>query len=580
MPFSLPLGELFVVLTGEAEGFEKMLKSAEKRMKGVATTFISLGTRMTAFVTAPLVALGTSSIKAASDAKEIESKFGIVFSNVIDDARRFSQELEKSYGLATAESQDLLSDTGLLIQSMGFLQKESLDMSNALQKSAADWAAFKNVVGGTDRVSRAFTRSLLGERETLKALGIAVNENSDEFKSLLKQIKQTEGVTLDQAKALTTINLIFKKTATATGTFQREQGNLASQVRLLLRDYANFRVEIGKELIPMALRAVAVFREWFTEWRALDNQTKRNIINVAKFAAILGPTLILIGLLIKAAAILVALGIKGIAVNLAWAVSFLIIAAAIALVTDAILQMTGQGNLGILDLVQNFRIGGRKISTIFQIAALSWTKLWLFAITQIKVAWLSFELLNLRVVIGIQNAFLKTAKFIAKVLIRGIQLALPANLGRVFARQFSQGIARVDSFFEKSITKNTNFMLDKWGSTFDALAKLDKDFKEDVAIIDKTILDTLEADSKERKKFEVPGVTDAPKVPEIPRLKVDDLEVKDQSFEVINLKRFSLEGPGGLAQKTEQNVKAKGVEDRLDTLIGVTKNSRSVARLG
>ena len=50
-------------------------------------------------------------------------------------------------------------------------------------------------------------------------------------------------------------------------------------------------------------------------------------------------------------------------------------------------------------------------------------------------------------------------------------------------------------------------------------------------------------------------------------------------FKQVSLKRFSVKGPVGAARPPKQEVKAAGVEQRLDTLIDITKMKPGTATL-
>lgn len=586
MPFSLPLGELFVVLTGEAKGFEKMIASAEKRVKKVAEGFISLGTKMTAAFTVPLAALGFSAIKAASDAEETKAKFGVVFASVIDGANKMATELDKDFGLARSVTEDLLSGTADLLTGFGFTQKQALGLSNQVQRLAVDLAAFTNIEGGSARASRALTSGLLGMRQSMRVLGIAITERDPEFRALVKSLQETQSLTLIQAKALATLQFAIKQSKNAIGAFKREQNSFANQMKELNNDFLEFREEIGKELLPLAKEAIAVFRGWFNEWSLLSKEQKKFTLIAAGVLAAIGPMLIVIGLLVNAMATLVSVGLAAIGVYAAWTVAILLVAAAVVIVTDLILQMTDTANLGVLDLINNFRIAGARIATWMQVAATLTFKAFASAFNFIETGLVALRGVFVQFVgRGLLVMLEKVRSGIVKM-IRGVQRSA-GIVGFALSSQFNKAVDFINDNFAKASGTVANVLLTEFTDTYSKLTKMDDTFKKKVAVFDKTIANTFAKDAellrKEREKLEIPGVT-VPKVetPEIkiPTLEVDKLKAKDQDFEVINLRRFNLEGSGGLAKALEQDVKAKGVEDRLDTLIDVTRTKLGTARLG
>ena len=168
-----------------------------------------------------------------------------------------------------------MGSTGDLLVGFGFTQKEALKLSKEVNELAVDLASFTNVEGGAVRASEALTRALLGERESIKSLGKAVNENTEQFKDAVKQIRKTRDVTLFQAKALATLQLIVKQSKKAIGDFARTSDKLAGQQKILSQRFVDLQVIIGKQLNPtmtkltqIALKVVKVTTEWAKENKA------------------------------------------------------------------------------------------------------------------------------------------------------------------------------------------------------------------------------------------------------------------------------------------------------------------------
>jgi hypothetical protein len=228
---------------------ERGLRQAESRIAQFGRKMEDVGKKLTVGVSLPLAALSGFSIKAAADAEETASKFGVVFGEVTDKANAMSQELIESYGLSRNESKKLLADTGDLLSGFGFTGEKALELSADVQKLAVDLASFTNVAGGSEMASQALTKALLGEREQVKQLGIAILEE-DVKKKMAEQ--RTRGLTFEterQAKAYATLAIAQEQSKNAIGDFARTSQSLSNQMKMFNKLLENVQITFGRLLI-------------------------------------------------------------------------------------------------------------------------------------------------------------------------------------------------------------------------------------------------------------------------------------------------------------------------------------------
>ncbi len=187
---------------------------------------------------------------AARDADESKSKFNQVFSSIRKDATLAADEIARKFKLADSTAKELLGTTGDLLVGFGFTEKQALSMSKQVNELAVDLASFSNIQGGTTRASMALTKGLLGERESMKLLGISVNEDTKRFKELVKQKQLEEGASLVQAKALATLQIAYEQSDKAIGDFSRTQHQLANRERIRDEVLKERLETIGNTMIP------------------------------------------------------------------------------------------------------------------------------------------------------------------------------------------------------------------------------------------------------------------------------------------------------------------------------------------
>jgi hypothetical protein len=241
--------------------FKKMGKQMQKAFAGaVSVAGIGMAVKQVA-------ELGMSAIKAASDMEETQNKFNVVFANVGRSAEKASREIAQGYGLSNKAAKDLLSNTGNMLTGFGFTEDAALDMSSAITKTASDLVSFTNYSGGAEGASDAITKALLGEREMLKGLGIAISEADISKLADEKGIKNIDR----QTKAMLTYELIIQRSKNATGDFARSQGSLANQTRILQANIDNFTVAVGQRMAPALAKAAQGLNAMFSAMNVLDS---------------------------------------------------------------------------------------------------------------------------------------------------------------------------------------------------------------------------------------------------------------------------------------------------------------------
>lgn len=202
---------------------------------------------------------GKALVDLASRAEETTNKFNVTFSSVQNQADQMAKNLAENFGLSSRASQQLLADTGDLLTGFGFSQQSALELSNQVQTLAVDLASFTNFSGGAEGASQALTKALLGERESMKALGIAITEAD------IKQLAEDKGIVgeLDrQTKAALTLELAMRQSKNAIGDFARSQDSFANQSRVTQALLEDIGVELGNVLLPFVSEATAGFNEF------------------------------------------------------------------------------------------------------------------------------------------------------------------------------------------------------------------------------------------------------------------------------------------------------------------------------
>jgi hypothetical protein len=289
---------LSVKLSLNDRQFQSNLRKSTRKLKQFGDGMANIGMSITRNFTAPLLGLGSVAVKLASDFEETQSKFNTVFRDIRDDATETADNLKKNFGLSGQAALQLLGDTGDLLTGFGFTQEEALKLSNQVNELAVDLASFTNFSGGAAGASAALTKALLGERESIKSLGIAITEAD------LKTFAAEQGLVFKEldrvAKATLTYQLALKQSQNAVGDFARTSESFANQLRQLKSDLNDAGVEIGQELLPLAKDLVVALSDLAKFTSQFSNEQKKGALKTAGLTSAFGIILVVVGKMITA----------------------------------------------------------------------------------------------------------------------------------------------------------------------------------------------------------------------------------------------------------------------------------------
>lgn len=208
-------------------------------------------------------AVGVAAIKLvgiASDAEETQSKFNVVFSGMEDDVNSWAESFAADVGRANQDIKRFSSGIADVLKPMGLQTGLAADMSKQMVQLALDVASFNN--RQDEDVIRAFTSALTGERESLKTLGIVITEADVKQEALNAGIIKGDEALTKEAKALATINLLFKNSKDAQGDLIRTQGTFANQMKRVRGNIKNIFQDIGEKLLPVFTDMVTETNTW------------------------------------------------------------------------------------------------------------------------------------------------------------------------------------------------------------------------------------------------------------------------------------------------------------------------------
>jgi len=216
---------------------EKQLGLVRRQMDTLQTGTKKTGALMrtlgTLLPVASVAALITGIISAGKElfnlSKRVQAedrKALIVLGDSMGYVEDQANKLSKRIGVTNHEFTAMVTNTADLLVPLDFTRQKAAEMSVQIQSLAGamdEWTAGQF---GVADASTTLNKAVLGEMEELKKYGIAIRQDSEEFRNLVKQKKADGAATDEQARAMASLELIMKKSRDAQASFAGEGNKL------------------------------------------------------------------------------------------------------------------------------------------------------------------------------------------------------------------------------------------------------------------------------------------------------------------------------------------------------------------
>jgi hypothetical protein len=208
--------------------------------------------RLNLIVTGAFTALSTLSLKAASDATEVQNKFNQTFSEMRETANTFASEFADSLNKSDAEVQESLANFQAFTVGLGFGQQEAFGMSTRLQQLSADFGSFNNLSDGESQ--QRFISAMSGSSEVVDRFGINLKQANLELKLQELGLASSMSQATEMQKSVARLAIIEESLGRqgALGDAQRTLGDFASTARGVKATLVDLAASFGKVILPIA----------------------------------------------------------------------------------------------------------------------------------------------------------------------------------------------------------------------------------------------------------------------------------------------------------------------------------------
>jgi hypothetical protein len=141
---------------------------------------------------------------------------------------------------------------------------------------------------------------MIGNHETVRKFGVLITEATLKQELLNMGLGDGADEATNQQKALARLNIIMNSTTDAQGDAIRTSESFANQMKGLSATLRDLRVEFGNEIIPVLKESfIPALEDAMSRIRSMDEEAKRNTLQMGAFAAAIPLVTWALGSLIK-----------------------------------------------------------------------------------------------------------------------------------------------------------------------------------------------------------------------------------------------------------------------------------------
>ncbi len=292
------IGEAFIDIRADLTKLKRDLRTVGSTIRKAGGGMQRAGRQVTMFLTAPILLLGGAAVKTASDVQEMINLFEVTFESASKDVEDWARVNAKAMQRSRFDMMQTASSFAAFLKPLGVAPKAIVPMSKALTALTTDLSSFRNIAE-KDVFIRLFS-GLAGETEAVRRLGIDIGVTSINAELLALGINKTSAEAKQSEKVIARFNLIMRQSTDAQGDAVRTALFFENQMRGLGATVKDVAVIIGQKLLPTATRMVQELRLLGQRFLSLDSAVQSGIIAIIGFVGVLGPAIIIIGLLLQA----------------------------------------------------------------------------------------------------------------------------------------------------------------------------------------------------------------------------------------------------------------------------------------
>jgi hypothetical protein len=285
----------------ELQGDSDVLSGIDKisnGFKSAGSAMVGFGSKLTAGVTVPILAVAAKFVKLASDLEEVKNVVNVTFGQNANAVIDWSSTLKEKFGMVQLESLKYVGSMGAMLKSSGFSTEASEKMAKSMVELTGDMSSFYNL--SHEEVWEKIRAGIAGETEPLKVLGINMSVANMEAFALAEGIKKPWKEMSQSEQTQLRYQYLMQQTALAQGDFARTSDGLANRIRIFQGTIDELGAKLGTVLLPGINDILGKLVEWMEKLANMDPENQKLLIFVGGLAAVIPPLIVILGLFVGA----------------------------------------------------------------------------------------------------------------------------------------------------------------------------------------------------------------------------------------------------------------------------------------
>lgn len=270
---------------------QKILRKAYKQVNRDLQDIANAGTKMTTFVSGPLLGLGVLAGKTAGEIEDFKTSFETLLKSPELAAKAYS-DVEK-----------LTSKTNLFMSQVAVNAERLIGYEIGVNKLSRTLRNLGNAAKGVPADFNELTKAYGKVKTQTKLTTEVLNQFQDRGINILKQLALNAGVSTEiMRKSISEGKVTFEEFDKAlddmtndgglfAGYLEKKSATLFGAISTMIDNVKLALSDVVKGVIPEVKKAVLTITELAQKFRSLDSATKENILKIGLFVMAIGPAI-------------------------------------------------------------------------------------------------------------------------------------------------------------------------------------------------------------------------------------------------------------------------------------------------
>lgn len=188
--------------------------------------------------------------ESSAQLEATEAKYQTVFAGMTDSANQFVSDFQSLTPATVAEARSMASGLQDLLVPMGMQRAEATQMTGEYMHIIGALTNFNSATKSAEDVSGAFQSALSGEYDSLKGLGIQVNETIVKQQAVAMGLATSTDAVSNAAKAQAVLELAYQQSGDALAAYNETALDTTTRMQLMQKGFSDAFGKAGQTVLP------------------------------------------------------------------------------------------------------------------------------------------------------------------------------------------------------------------------------------------------------------------------------------------------------------------------------------------